>query len=166
MAAVHKSRWHFFAVVLLVVLAAIWVVRGSGSNDPVQAAPVTIFPSGAESSWSKLDIISGEGATLGHSIWSDAFSVRIASQWVSLETRWSDIRREGNLIKDAPLLTKSIDSGAQAPVSVESDESVPSDTQIDLAHHTNDSHGGVTMITTATVLGPIPEDSDGGVPAP
>ena len=114
MAAVHKSRWYFFAVVLLVVLAAIWVVRGSGSNDPVQAGPVTSYPSGAESSWSELDIISGE----------------------------------------------------QAPVPIESDESVPSDTQIDLAHHTNDSHGGVTMITTATVPGPIPDDSDGGVPAP
>lgn len=166
MAAVHKSRWHFFAVVLLVVLAAIWVVRGSGSNDPVQAGPVTSYPSGAESSWSKLDIISGEQATLGHSIWSDAFSVRIASQWVPLETKWSDTRRGGDVVNDAPLLTMSNDSGAQAPVPIELDESVPSDTQIDLAHHADDSHGGVTMITTATVLGPIPEDSDGGVPAP
>ena len=98
MAIIQNSRWLFVAAALLVVLASIWVVRGSGSDSPAQAASAATQSLGAESNWISFDAILGQKTNLGHSGWGDAFSVRVASKLVPPERGGAPLDLEATLL--------------------------------------------------------------------
>ncbi len=166
MAMVKKSRWLWAAAVLVVAFAAIWVARGSGSDSPVQAATVATQSLGAESGWSKFQGILDQETTLGHPAWSEVFSVRIASKFVSPESKWTAPRSGDKVTLDATSVTEDIDKSTPLTMDAQSNGSVSPDGQIQLANHSYGPHGGVTMIMTATVVAAVSEDSGDGAPAP
>ena len=171
MAIIQNSRWLFVAAALLVVLASIWMVRGSGSDNPARAASAATQSLGAESSWIEFDGILGQKTNLGHSAWSDAFSVRVASKLVPPETRWSATRLGGNVTLDATSVTKAIDGSTPSPMNAGLDArpggSVSPDVQIQLASPSNQSDGkSITVPMTATVVQAVPVDSGNGKPTP
>lgn len=167
MAMIQNPRWLLVAAALLVALAVVWVVRGSGSDSPVQAAPAATQSLGPESSWTKFDGILGQKTNLGHPAWSDAFSVRLASKFVPPETGWSATRRGGNATIDATFVTKDIDGSTPSSVKVRTNGSASPEAQIQLASPSNQSDGkSIHIPMTATVVQAVAEDSDERAPTP
>ena len=167
MAIVNNSRWLWVAAVLLVSLAAIWVMRGSGSDSPAQAAPAATQLLGGESNRIKFDGILGQKTNLVHPTWSNAFSVGLASKLVPPETRWSATRRGGDVTSDATFVTKGVDNSTPLPMDAQSNGSASPDGQIQLSHPTNQSDGvSITVPMTATVVQAVPEDGGNGLPTP
>lgn len=166
MAVVRNSKWLLAAAVLLAAVAAILIVRGSGSDSPAQAASEATEFLGVESRWNNLDGALSQEATYGDPTWSDASSVKPASKLVPQESKWSAIRPVGNATLDATLGTKELDNGRGLPLDTQSNSSVSGDPLIQLASPSGQSDGkSVHMTTTAVVLA-VPEAGDDGTSAP
>lgn len=153
MTLVRNSRWLLIVAVLLLSLAAIWIVRGAGSDSPAQAAPAAANLSGGESGWIGFDGILDQKTNLGHPAWSDAFSVRLASKLVPPENRWRAAPRGGDVTQNAAYVTKDIDGSAALPLDAQSDGPVSPNAQIQLIKPTNQSDGiSIAVTMTGTVV--------------
>lgn len=165
MAVVRNSKWLLAAAVLLAALAAILILRGSGTDSPVQAAS-SATDLGIESRWNNLDGALGQQATFGNTTWSDAYSVTPVGKLAPQESRWSAIRPVGNVARDATLVTQELDKGTDLPLDTHSNGSVSGDPLIQLASPTGQSDGKSVHMTTRAVVLAVPEAGDDGTSAP
>ena len=126
-------RWLLVAAALVVALAAIWVVRGSGSGGPAQAAPVTSHFRGGNASWVRLAGVTGQATDADHAGWSDAVSVTFGAKVVPLKEGGSTARRRADVSLGDVVVVKEIDKASPLLAQAICDGTNFPDVHIDLA---------------------------------